>query len=199
MEYMTIKKAKKQTKGLVKLNLGCGNVLLDGFINVDKFTMTHKGKKNFVEADIMNLPFESNYADYILMDNVLEHFPIADVPQVLMECRRVLKPGGRLVVFVPDFTDMVQMWNEILTTAFNPYNYLWVAELVYGNQMNGGEFHKVPMYPGFLNYAFHIAGLHKFIMIGCPRGGKCPTGFEGINHDPRSVLRVGMILVEATK
>lgn len=183
----------------VKLNLGCGNVLLDGWINVDKFTLTHKGKKNFVEADLMRLPFERDFADYVLLDNVLEHFPIADVPQVLMECRRVLKPNGHLVVFVPDFNDIMQMWQETQNTGFNPYNYRWAAELVYGNQMNDGEYHRVAMEPRYLNYVFHIAGFHKFEMIGCPRGGKCPTNYPGINSEPNSVLRVGMLLVDATK
>ena len=45
------------------------------------------------------LPFESASFDSVILDNVLEH--IEDPTQLLMEIRRVLRPGGRLVVGVP--------------------------------------------------------------------------------------------------
>ena len=66
-------------KKQIKLNLGCGIRLVKGFINVDKaFTLEdikaqagpfrqavcEKGAK-FVQADMCNLPFEDNFADYI--------------------------------------------------------------------------------------------------------------------------------------
>jgi SAM-dependent methyltransferase len=46
-----------------------------------------------------SLPFEAGSFDSALMDNVLEH--IAHPQPLLAEARRVLRPGGRLLVGVP--------------------------------------------------------------------------------------------------
>ena len=45
------------------------------------------------------LPFVSAEFDSVLMDNVLEHIPQPE--RLLSEVRRVLRPGGRLLVGVP--------------------------------------------------------------------------------------------------
>ena len=44
-------------------------------------------------------PFPDNYADYILMEHVLEH--LDDVVEVMNECWRILKKEGLLEVIVP--------------------------------------------------------------------------------------------------
>ena len=47
-----------------------------------------------------NLPFSSRKFDVVTMIEVLEH--TNSDRQVLNECFRVLKPGGRMVLFVPN-------------------------------------------------------------------------------------------------
>jgi SAM-dependent methyltransferase len=46
------------------------------------------------------LPFPSNYYDLVLSNEVLEH--VVDDRQAVREIVRVLKPGGRLVLFCPN-------------------------------------------------------------------------------------------------
>ncbi len=46
------------------------------------------------------LPFPSDYFDLVLSHEVLEH--VADDRQAAVEIARVLRPGGRLVLFVPN-------------------------------------------------------------------------------------------------
>ena len=86
----------------IKLNLGCGDKLLEGYINVD-LVEDRSGVKPDVNCDLRNLSvFESDYADEILSVHVVEHFWRWEVEQVLSEWVRVLKPGGKLILECPN-------------------------------------------------------------------------------------------------
>jgi predicted SAM-dependent methyltransferase len=81
-----------------KLHLGCGSKVVPGWLNADKF------KSN---ADIyLNLtarfPFCDDTFNAIYSEHTLEHIPTDQVPQLLAECRRVLRPGGLLRLTIPD-------------------------------------------------------------------------------------------------
>lgn len=58
----------------------------------------------YVECNLMlqSLPFNDEFFDGILLQHVLEHFSCHDAVDVLLKCRRVLKPGGLLLASVPD-------------------------------------------------------------------------------------------------
>jgi ubiquinone/menaquinone biosynthesis C-methylase UbiE len=50
------------------------------------------------EADARNMPYEDNIFDAVYMSSVLELFDTPDIPKVLEEVKRVLKPDGKLEV-----------------------------------------------------------------------------------------------------
>jgi SAM-dependent methyltransferase len=52
------------------------------------------GNLHFVLADGMDLPFETGSFDLVLSHAVIEH--VSDAARYLRECRRVLKPDGRI-------------------------------------------------------------------------------------------------------
>jgi SAM-dependent methyltransferase len=86
----------------IKLNLGCGDKLLEGYINVD-LVEDRSGVKPDVNCDLRNLSvFESDYADEILSVHVVEHFWRWEVEHVLSEWVRVLKPKGKLILECPN-------------------------------------------------------------------------------------------------
>ncbi len=84
----------------MKINLGCGLDIRDGYLNVD-FRPLHK---SIFVADLSVFPwqFEDNSATEILMLDFLEHFPYATTYRILMECYRVLAFDGEVVIQVPD-------------------------------------------------------------------------------------------------
>jgi ubiquinone/menaquinone biosynthesis C-methylase UbiE len=51
-----------------------------------------------IQGDARRLPFDDGTFDLVTNEYMLNLMPRADIPQALTEYRRVLKPGGRLVV-----------------------------------------------------------------------------------------------------
>jgi len=47
------------------------------------------------------IPHPESSVDSVIMDNVLEHIPPADVDRTIGEIMRVLRPGGTLLIGVP--------------------------------------------------------------------------------------------------
>jgi len=84
---------------MTKLNLGCGNNTINGYINVDLRDPCD------LKIDLSQFPWpwESNSVDEILMFDFLEHFSYRVTDTMLQEVWRVLKVGAHVDVQVPDF------------------------------------------------------------------------------------------------
>ena len=62
-----------------------------------------------VVADLAKrLPFEDGAFDLVYMSHVLEHVPWFKTVDVLVEVRRILKVGGMVEIWVPDFGLIVE-------------------------------------------------------------------------------------------
>lgn len=103
-----------------KLNLGCGDHIIDGWLNVDysfgaflnkvpivkflaqKVLRTNWNKKIFIHNLSKKFPWEDNSVDYIYTSHTLEHFDREEGLHFLSESYRVLKLGGIIRILVPD-------------------------------------------------------------------------------------------------
>ncbi len=86
---------------MTRINLGCGNDVREGYINVDWFGGDHP---SIVRFDLSHFPwpFEDGSADQILILDFLEHFPYSQTRRILLECHRILHNDGEVVIQVPD-------------------------------------------------------------------------------------------------
>jgi predicted SAM-dependent methyltransferase len=81
----------------VKVNVGSGNVYLDGWINTDA---TWRSQMFLDLTKPWPVPAES--IDRIYGDNVIEHFPLPVCRIVLRHCWDALRVGGALRLATPD-------------------------------------------------------------------------------------------------
>jgi predicted SAM-dependent methyltransferase len=181
----------------VFVNLGCGSHICEGeeWVNIDNFLLTDV--PNFVKGDVRKIPLETASVDYLLCDQVLEHIEMADVPLVLYEIRRVLKPGAKCAIMVPDFEGTVKQWlGYNHNGAFDPLVYKYLSEPVYGLQAHEGEFHKTPMCAGYLHFLLNMVGLTKHTISYWPENGEIPQR-EGMRPIAKgAVLRNPQLLCD---
>jgi ubiquinone/menaquinone biosynthesis C-methylase UbiE len=76
-------------------NLGCGNKRWTGWINIDLSDDAD------LQSDLRSLPIESESADAVAAIHVLEHFYHWEAKDLLMEWKRILKPGGKMILELP--------------------------------------------------------------------------------------------------
>ncbi len=91
------------------LDIGCGNQpyreifapVVRQYVGLDR---EFPGSCPDVVGDALRLPFPAEAFDTVLLIQVLEHVP--NPPDALSEIRRVLAPGGRLILTAPQYWRM---------------------------------------------------------------------------------------------
>ena len=116
-----------------KLHLGCGLNTPDGWLNVDgswnarlaRYTNLRRLLRalRLVPKDVLNtpwsgkiyfhdlrkpLPFSKSSFTVVYASHLLEHLYLEEAKRLLLECYRVLSPGGVLRMVVPDLNAIVQ-------------------------------------------------------------------------------------------
>lgn len=66
------------------------------------------GNFNVFNGDLKSANYENNFFDVILMSHSLEH--VSNPTEVIAECFRVLKPGGYMVISVPNFNSLARIF-----------------------------------------------------------------------------------------
>lgn len=93
--------------GELRLHLGCGDIDVPGFVNIDARPRAHV---HHVQGIDSLSRFADGTASLIYGSHCLEHLSHLQVPKVLKEWQRVLRPGGVLRLSVPDFDLLVEMY-----------------------------------------------------------------------------------------
>lgn len=83
---------------MTSLNLGCGDIHLDGYLSID----LREDCGADVIADIRALPYPDSSVDRVRAHDLLEHFSKFETANLLAEWHRVLVPGGLLELRMPN-------------------------------------------------------------------------------------------------
>ena len=80
----------------MKVNLGCGDDVLVGYVNLDA------RPTGDVVGDVTQLPWDDASITEMRAMDILEHFPVSRTSDILHEWRRVLSVGALMVLRVPN-------------------------------------------------------------------------------------------------
>jgi ubiquinone/menaquinone biosynthesis C-methylase UbiE len=101
--------------GIKVLHAGCGSGQVDvditKFLDITALDISENAlriyrrvngeESKIVQGSIFNLPFSNETFDGLYNLGVMEHFTQEEINEILIEFRRVLKPGGRMVILIP--------------------------------------------------------------------------------------------------
>lgn len=162
------------------LNLACGGVRPQEphWTNLDQLRSVLKPgtperinldlEKNYLDADItLPLPFSDNTFDAALASHCVEHLTAHAAAKFLGECRRILKPGGLLVVSVPDAEYFLKVYDRD-----TPKN----AVELFGEPISKDE----PWQPNFFSYALFQEGHQMILTESSLRCLLLKSGFKDI-------------------
>jgi len=130
----------KKVKLITRLNNGVGNLLDVGAGTGDFLAYAKKShwsvqgiepnesarvlaKSKDVQLDSESSAFVSNSFDVITMWHVLEHVP--DLDTQIKELKRLLKPGGYLIIAVPNFKSYDANYYKSYWAAYDVPRHLW--------------------------------------------------------------------------
>ncbi|MBW3015709.1 methyltransferase domain-containing protein [Candidatus Woesearchaeota archaeon] len=120
---------------MLKLNLGCGKISKEGYVNIDRNNFENVDKVMDIREGLVG--YEDDSVDEVRMNYVLEHFTYAEGLMVLKEVFRVLRKGGVFECACPDLEKCCKKWLEAKERKWG----YWLYN-IYGAQRWPGDVHK---------------------------------------------------------
>jgi predicted SAM-dependent methyltransferase len=139
------------------LHLGCGNIHIDGFCNVD---IVKSGAVDALDNIAILKRFPNNSAKEIYACHVLEHFGHDEISPILRRWYEVLEPGGTLRISVPDMDRIVEIYYSNMPHFKKSGTTPWIG-LIYGGQSNSYDFHKTGFNASWLGHLMEEVGFER--------------------------------------
>ncbi len=135
-----------------KINIGCGNIPLEGYINIDphyypgtrnllvdkklaEMWNTDHSDSPWTYGDARTLSWLDDSFDEIICVHALEHLDMDDGNQAIKKMYRILKPGGFIEIEVPDLIKACKLAQEVHIEEYSK----WLRVMGLFNGTTGGE------------------------------------------------------------
>ncbi len=123
-----------------KLNLGCGDTKIEGFVNIDISETSATDKV----MDVRRLDSSDNSIGEIYASHLIEHFPPNEIEDILKDWNRALEPGGKMTIVVPDFGKLVSRYLFFRITGNRQKAETILREITAGGkEYRGEDYHKI--------------------------------------------------------
>jgi predicted SAM-dependent methyltransferase len=91
----------ERSQSPLQLHIACGDTYLNGWVNID---LARPGRRLDLRWNLRRgLPFTNSVATAVFSEHFFEHLDLNSALKMMIECRRVLVPGGILRIAVPNF------------------------------------------------------------------------------------------------
>ena len=137
---------------MLKLNLGCGEDIREGYHNIDI-----RNLPNVIVADVNDLPYENNSIDEILASDIYEHISHRKSLELLQHWSDLLKPGGVLIIRSPCLDYIIQYFMQAKTLEDIKIG----ISLLYGDQDYPENSHYTVCHIKLMSEFLTLVGLEK--------------------------------------
>lgn len=134
----------------MKINLACCDDLKEGYLNVDLNPIDSR----VMAANALNLPFKENSIEEIFCSHFAEHLTIPELQVALHEWKRVLIPGGDLIIIVPDIQEISKCWVKAQVAE----KMGWWNPAIFGSHRGPGQIHMCGLDESILRVLLAFAG-----------------------------------------
>lgn len=123
----------------VRLHLGCGERLFEGWINLDRDAPPRGAARGpDVLLDLsLGLPVPEASVDRIHSEDFLEHIDREAGLRLIRDCRRALRPGGVMRLLTPDLRGLVDLYVRRDEAALAWYREN-LGAVTFGDMLNAG-------------------------------------------------------------
>jgi len=101
------------------LDVGCGQNKFAGAVGIDSNPRSHADVIH--DLGVFPYPFKNDQFDEIICRHVIEHLP--DVMTFVTELHRITKPGGRIRIVTPHYTNPDWATDPTHRNHFNSYSF----------------------------------------------------------------------------
>jgi hypothetical protein len=179
----------RQNKRLKKIHLGCGDIHLDGYINID--VSSNSAADMVFDIQHIDKFFKKNTISEILIIHAISYFRLFDARHLMLTCFNILESGGKLIIEFPDVIKCLKIIinNNNISNEKDLFQYIEGIRGFYAFDLK-----QIEQQVRFTPYAFGWSSNHiKYELMNL--GFKSISAFDGIAHErPERDTRI-----EATK